>query len=179
VKDMDILEKKKTRTEHKICVLGVEGVGKTSLIRRYTENKFEKGYTGKKQIWKKKDLYVSVVENGPPRSDIITLKIWDWIPRLTEKQSYVNAKGALLVCSLTEKATLISLEYWKDELYKIAGEVPIVVVGNKIDLKSKIKIKRKKLQEMAKKLDAPYIWTSAKSCKNVEFAFHKLAKMLI
>jgi small GTP-binding protein len=179
--DMAILGKKpmEKRTEYKICILGDDEVGKTSLIRRYTENKFEEGYTGQKQIWKKEDLYVSIVEKGLPHSDIIALNIWDWVSRITEKQSYINAKGALLVCDLTDKASLRSLKHWKDELYKVAGEVPIVVVGNKIDLKSKIEIRRKNLQEMAKKFGAPYIWTSAKSGKNVDFAFYKLAKILI
>jgi small GTP-binding protein len=167
------------RTEHKICVLGDFGVGKSSLIRRYTVDKFDVWYKGGRLISKKEELYVSIEENGLPKSDVIGLKVWDWLERLTQKHSYINAKGALLVCNATDKSTLRTLEYWKNELFKIAGEVPIVVVGNKIDLKDEIEIKREDLVEAAVKLNASYIWTSAKTGKNVEEAFYKLAKTLI
>lgn len=170
---------KRNRNEYKICVLGDDEVGKTSLIRRYTENEFEEDYTKRNLISKKDELYVSVEENGLPRSDVIGLNIWDLANDMTMKQSYINTKGALLVCNMTEKIPLHSLEYWKNELYKVAGEVPIVVVGNKIDLKKDIETDKEDLEKAAKKLGAPCIMTSAKSGENVKAAFDKLAKMLI
>lgn len=178
---MGVLDRKKKeiRTEYKISVLGEEGVGKTSLIRRYVENKFEEGNTEQKMISKKEEFYVSIVEEGPPRSDVIALNIWDWTSKITEKQLYINAKGALLVCDMTAKLTLSSLEYWNNELYKVAGKVPVIIVGNKFDLKKEMEVGKKDLVEMVKKLEASYIATSAKSGKNVEYAFYKLAKMLI
>ena len=178
---MDILKRKKGEksTEYKICVLGDDGVGKTSLIRRYVEDKFEEGFSEEKQINKKEELYVSVVENGLPHSDLITLNIWDWISNITQTQSYINSKGALLVCDMTNKSSLRSLEYWKNELYKVAGEVPVIIVGNKFDLKKKMELRKEDLVKYVKKLKASYIGTSTKTGKNVNNAFYKLAKMLI
>jgi len=179
--DMFVLGKKpmEKRIEYKICVLGDEGVGKTSLIRRFVDNKFEEGYTEEKQISKKEEIYVSVEENGLPKSDVIALSIWDWVSSITRKQSYNNAKGALLVSSITEKISLLSLEYWKNELYEVAGKVPIVVAINKGDLRKQRQIEKIDLKNASKKIKAPLIVTSAKSGKNVKKTFYKLAQKLI
>lgn len=167
------------RTEYKICVLGDDGVGKTSLIRRFVDNKFGEGYTEEKQISKKEELYVSVEEEGLPKSDVIALTIWDWVSSITRKQSYNNAKGALLVCSITEKVTLLSLDYWKNELYEVAGKVPVVVAVNKGDLRKQRQIEKGDLKNASKKIKAPLIITSAKTGKNVKRTFYKLAQKLI
>lgn len=167
------------RPVFKICVLGDEGVGKTSLIRKYVEDKFEEGYSIQKQIRKKDELYVSVEEKGLPRSSVIALNIWDLVGNFVMKQAYINAKGALLVCDITEKVSLYTLEYWKTDLFKITGEIPVLVVGNKIDQKDKIRVKHKELKKEAKGLNADAIGTSAKSGQNVKDAFYKMAQMLI
>jgi len=178
---MDILKRKtgEKSTEYKICVLGDDGVGKTSLIRRFVADKFEEGFSEEKQISKKEELYVSVVENGLPHSDLITLNVWDWISNITQTQSYINSKGALLICDMTNKSSLRSLEYWKNELNKVAGEVPVIIVGNKFDLKKEMELSKEDLVKYVKKLKASYMGTSAKTGKNVNNAFYKLAKMLI
>jgi small GTP-binding protein len=178
---MSVLERKKNgkRSEQKICVLGDEGVGKTSLIRRYIENKFEEDFTEEKLISVKNELYVSVLEEGSPRSDVIDLKIWDWIEKMAVKQNYINAKGALLVCDMTDPGTLRSLDYWKDELFNVTGEVPIMIVVNKIDVTDQMNISRSDLQKVIKRFDVSSIGTSAKSGRNVNEAFNSLAKELI
>jgi Ras-related protein Rab-18 len=167
------------RPDYKICVIGDEGVGKSSLIRRYVEDKFEKGYSKEKQISKKDELYVSVEEKGLPIGHVIALNIWDLVGQFVMKQAYINAKGALLVCDVAEKGSLYTLESWKDDLFKTTGEIPIMVVGNKIDQKDKIRIKQKELKKEAKNLNAYGIGTSAKSGKNVKSAFNKLAQKII
>lgn len=170
---------KKQRTEHKVCILGDEGVGKTSLIRRFTENKFEEDFTGQRRIHKTEEIYVSIVEKGLPRSDVITLNIWDLVDDVTRNQALINAKGALLVCDMADKNTLYPVEYWRNELHSKTGEVPVIVVGNKSDLVSETGISEENLKGMAGKLKAPYMLTSAKSGDNVDEVFYRLAKMLL
>ena len=170
---------KKRKTEYKVCVLGDEGVGKTSLIRRFTENVFQEDYAGQKRIHKAEELYVSIVEKGLPRSDVITLNIWDLVGDVTMNQALINAKGALLVCDMGDKNTLYPVEYWRNELFSKAGEVPVIVVGNKTDLYSETGISEENLKGMAGKLKAPYMLTSAKNGDNVDEVFYRLAKMLL
>ena len=177
---MGLFKKKgKRRTEYKMCVLGDEGVGKTSLIRQFTENCFEEEFTGQKQICKTDELYVSIVDKGIPRSDVITLNIWDLVGSVTMNQALINARGALLVCDMADKNTLYPVEYWRNELFSKSGEVPVIVVGNKIDLDSDAGISEENLKGMAGKLKAPYMLTSSKSGQNVDQIFYRLAKMLL
>jgi small GTP-binding protein len=167
------------RLRLKICVLGDEGVGKTSLIRRYVEDKFEEDYKKEKRISVIPELYVSVEEKGLPRSEVVTLNIWDLVGDLTMKQAYINAKGAILMCDLSEKVSLYTLEYWTTDLFKITGDIPVLIVGNKYDLKDDLKITGKELKKESKKLNAPYTWVSAKTGKNVKDTFYKMAQMMI
>jgi GTP-binding nuclear protein Ran len=170
---------KERRTSYKICVIGDEGVGKTSLIRRYAEDKFEEGYTKQKQINLIDELYVAIEDKGLPKSNVIALNIWDLIGNITMRQSYINAKGALLVFDSTEKVSLYTLEYWTEDLFKISGKIPVLVVGTKNDLIDDIKINDKELKKEAKKLEAAYFRTSAKTGVNVKEAFYKMAQMLM
>jgi small GTP-binding protein len=167
------------RPRFKMCVIGDEGVGKSSIIRRYVEDKFEEGYSREQRISVIQEMYVSVEEKGLPRSEVITLNIWDLVGGITQKQAYINAQGAILVCDLTEKVSLYTLEYWTTDLFKITGEIPVLVVGNKYDLKSELKVDGKELKKESKKLNASHTWASAKSGENVKEAFYKLAQMMI
>ena len=178
---MGILKRKpkKQRTAYKVCVLGDEGVGKTSLIRRFTEDKFDEECGGQRQIYKTDELYVSIVEKGLPRSDVITLNIWDLVGNVTMNQALINAKGALLVCDMADRGTLYPVEYWRNELYSKSGEVPVIVVGNKTDLIPESGISEGNLKGMAGKLKAPYMLASAKNGQNVDKIFYRLAKMIL
>jgi small GTP-binding protein len=167
------------RPRFKICVIGDKGVGKTSLIRRYVENKFDEKYTREQRISVIPELYVSVEEKGLPKSEVITLNIWDLVGDITMKQAYINAKGAILVCDLTEKISLYTLEYWTTDLFKITGDIPVLVVGNKYDLKEELKVDAKELKKESNKLNASHTWASAKTGQNVKEAFYKLAQMMI
>lgn len=170
---------KKRKTVYKVCVLGDPGVGKTSLIRRFTENKFDEDFQGQKQIFKADELYVSIVEKGLPRSDVITLNIWDLVDNVAMNQAMINAKGALLVCDVTDRGTLYPIEYWRNQLYEKSGKVPVIVVGTKMDRASENTITEDNLKGMAGKLKAPYMLASAKTGKNVDEIFYSLAKMLL
>jgi GTP-binding nuclear protein Ran len=167
------------RPVFKICVIGDEGVGKSSLIRRYVDDKFDEGYSIEKQIRRKDELYVSVEEKGLPRSNVIALNIWDLVGNFIMKQAYINAKGAILVCDVSEKVSLYTLEYWKTDLFKITGEIPLLVVGNKTDLKDNLRVKQKELKKESKKLNADSIGVSAKTGEHVKDAFYMLAQKLI
>jgi GTPase SAR1 family protein len=59
--------------------------------------------------------------------------------------------------------------------------VPVVILGNKIDLVSNIGevIDRDELKDYADKIGSKYIETSAKSGDNVQKAFVELTKMIV
>lgn len=155
----------------KICLLGDGEVGKTSLIRRYVLDIFDDQYIqtfGAKVSKKVLDL-----------EDVnLTLMIWDVLGQKTQKALhstyYAGANGAFLVCDMTRPETLEHLHHWVEDLQEVAGNIPIIVIGNKCDLE--MKIDRLDLQRFATELGTPMLLTSARTGEGVEEAFQALGQ---
>ncbi|NYT12255.1 MAG: GTP-binding protein [Methanomassiliicoccales archaeon] len=157
----------------KICLLGDGGVGKTSLVRRYVLDMFSDEYIktfGTKVS--KKVLDLGEVE--------LTLMIWDVLGQKVStlhEAYYKGAYGALLVCDLTREETVRSLERWRDDLYQVIGEKPLVIVANKSDLERGVT--EDILIEVAGSLGQDFTITSAKSGEGVDDAFHELGRKMM
>ncbi|HUT27072.1 MAG TPA: Rab family GTPase [Methanomassiliicoccales archaeon] len=155
----------------KICLLGDGEVGKTSLIRRYVLDIFDDQYIqtfGAKVSKKVLDL-----------EDVnLTLMIWDVLGQKTQKALhttyYAGANGAFLVCDMTRPETLEHLRHWVDDLQEVAGDIPIIVVGNKCDLE--MKIDPLDLQHFATEIRTPMLLTSALTGEGVQEAFQALGQ---
>jgi len=75
----------------------------------------------------------------------------------------VGTKGAIIVCDLTRKSTFDSVKVWVSSLFEVTGEVPVIIIGNKNDLKEKHEIKKEDVMALGKGYDAPTFLTSAKT----------------
>jgi small GTP-binding protein len=162
----------------KICVVGEAAVGKTSLIRRFVLDKFD-------------DRYISTIGTKTSAKDIkitlnrkgfyLTLQIWDILGlrcfSKLQKRAYKGAKGAFIVIDITRRETLRSFGDWLVSLYKVAGEIPVVVLGNKNDVEAEIG--RDEIEKVAMEYGFPYYITSARTGENVKEAFHTLGKLLV
>ena len=80
---------------------------------------------------------------------------------------------------MTRKNTILDSEDWANNLLDITGEIPIVFLANKIDLKDKASITEEDMKELADKFKAPYFFTSAKTGVNVNPSFHSLGKLML
>ena len=103
------------KVSKKIVVLGDPAVGKTSLIRRFVINAFDDKYLttiGAKIVKKEVQL-----RSGGAKPDIdVTLMIWDVAGQKTlgnVKQAYYRgSEGAIIVCDITRRETLLSTIDW-------------------------------------------------------------------
>ncbi len=167
----------------KICLVGDVGVGKTSMIRRYVLDVFDDKYIatiGTKVT--KKEIEAKNAKTGETQK--VVLLIWDIMgqPSFREvlREAYFyGAEGALAVCDLTSKESLGELRYWIKAMTSTTGEIPIVFLGNKYDLKDDVRIESKDLEVFAMKHGAPALLTSAKTGYNVENAFATLVDMIL
>jgi small GTP-binding protein len=168
----------------KVCFLGDNHVGKTSLIRKYVFEEFDDKYlmtVGTKVT--KRELKLEMPEYD--RIFNMTMMIWDIIGDLHYRQilhhSYLyGASGAFIVCDITRPETIKNLHEWAASLHSHGDEgIPFIVMVNKSDLIQGQNFDRKTLQEISKTYKSPWLLTSAKTGANVEQAFINLSRMMI
>ncbi len=167
--------------KRKVLLLGDGAVGKTSMIRRFVVDKFSDDYIttiGTKVT--KKDLRIE----APGKVTDVTFMIWDVLGQKgyknIQESSFQGAKGALLVYDVSRVDTLRSAkEYWIPHLLDITKAIPIVLVGNKIDLSKDRAGARMDLEDAMEELRVNGFLSSAKTGESVEASFVCLAKHVI
>ncbi|MGE5602670.1 MAG: Rab family GTPase [Nitrososphaerales archaeon] len=164
----------------KICLLGDYAVGKTSLVRRFVYNLFEDKYLS--TIGVKVSRKVVAVPRG---DDVIELVVMLWDLAGSEefdsvRASYLRgAAGALLVCDVTQRATLDAISGYADQMRAVNPHAVIVLAGNKQDLAEQRMLSEDELVRVAAALRAGYFPTSAKTGAGVEEAFRHLGRLSI
>ena len=162
--------------QKKICLLGDFAVGKTSLVRRFVEGRFDDKYlsTIGVKISRKVVLY---------DTNTVNLLLWDLAGGDDFSQagaSYLRgAAGALIVCDLTRRETLETFSYYSQQLRSLKVDAALVLLGNKVDLTAEHTITEAEIQAIATTINAPYLLTSAKTGQCVEEAFQQLTARLI
>ncbi len=164
----------------KVCLVGEFAVGKTSLVNRYVHNVFEDRYfvTIGAKITK-----TELTSVGKDRHRV-TMTVWDIMGEkgfreLLREAYFEGTQGIVAVSDLTRPETLEELEGWISSVYRIAGKVPLVVVGNKADLEDDIQVRLEDVARFARKHSCSHVITSAKTGENVELAFKSIAKGLL
>ncbi|NVM54167.1 MAG: GTP-binding protein [Candidatus Helarchaeota archaeon] len=163
----------------KLCVLGDGAVGKTSLIIRHVDKRFEEDY--KPTIGFDIALKTMKVEEGGIEAELL---IWDIAGQaIFEKirEEYLQGtNGALILFDLTRKETYDHVKDWLKELTTFAGKVPFAIIGNKSDLSDQRVISEEDGNKITEELEGlEYIETSAKTGEQVEQAFENIIKEIL
>ncbi len=175
------------KMKKKVCLLGDAAVGKTSLIRRYVFDEFDDKYIttlGAKVSKKEINIEYSKNLEKPIQVNMI-LSIWDIIGQKDESAARVRpvyfsgGNGALVICDITRKETFENIPNWVSTFFKVTQSVPIVVLGNKIDLYRNAEVFYEDLEKFSKKNNLPVFITSARTNNNVQQAFYKLTELMV
>lgn len=159
--------------QKKVCLLGDFSVGKTSLIRRFVEGRFDEKYLT--------TVGVAVSRKRLTYSDYSTnLLIWDLAGGRDHSQTgyLTGVSGGLIVCDLTRRVTLAAYREYAGQLRAINPDVQIVLLANKSDLIDDRSITNEELSAIAGELAAPWLVTSARTGDEVDHAFSLLADLL-
>ncbi len=156
-------KKEKIDKEVKVILLGECGVGKTNIISRYTEDKFDEdsiSTTGSSYIMK-----IVTKDNVNYR-----LNLWDTAGqekfRAITKMFLQEANIILLVYSIIEETTFDNLNYWYNTVIDNCGtDVVICIVGNKYDLFCEEVVSEEEAKKFAKEKNAIFKFVSAKKDK--------------
>jgi len=171
------------RVKVKLCLVGDSGVGKTSLIRRYVLDMFDDLYIqtlGAKVT--KKTIMLPVYNPGPPLEVVIT--IWDVMGNagfreLLKESYFYGCQGILAVADVTQRATLEDLDGWIDRAWDVAGDVPVHILVNKVDIEEGHAVAPDRVKAFSEAYGSPYLFTSAKRGDNVGRAFDDLARRIV
>jgi small GTP-binding protein len=160
--------------QKKVCMVGVFGTGKTSLVQRFVHSVFSQRYlstVGVKIDRKQLEL------DGTP----ITLVLWDLAGRDKHEDitaSYLRGAHAVLyVADGTRKETCEQLPEMRALVRGAAGDVPAVLALNKSDLIESWALAPGEEKALAAEWDL--VRTSAKSGSGVEEVFLRLARVTL
>ncbi|MFX1553564.1 MAG: GTP-binding protein [Promethearchaeota archaeon] len=164
----------------KFVIIGDHEVGKTSIIRRFVENKYTEDYRatiGLNVLSHTFEFFGN--EIGVTLYDLGAQKFF----KRFRKVYYSGAQAAFLVFDLTDRKTFDNVLSWFEELKLFTPEedIPIVIVGNKSDLVENRKVFYQEGAKLAnnlsqrEKIKLSYIETSALTGSNVEDAFNLIS----
>ena len=164
----------------KITVIGDGGVGKTSLIQKFTNETFTKDYI--KTIGAQFSVFDKEIEG-----DKVKLLFWDIAGQddfnFLRPAFFKDSRAAIVVCSLENNKlgedSFKHIKNWVKDIFSYCGEIPVVVCANKVDLVDEQKIDTSKCAELVKKNDfLGYFITSAKTGQGVVEAFNSIIENL-
>lgn len=165
----------------KVCLFGDGGVGKTTLVNRYLTGVFKTN----SQITIGVDFHVKKLELEGKR---ITLQIWDFAGedrfRFLLPSYVIGASGGIFMYDITRYSSLKNFDAWFDIFKKgytgDKNQMPVVMVGGKLDLEYRRTVSSNEALEIAKKHNLyGYIECSSKDGENVEEIFQEIAKLMM
>jgi small GTP-binding protein len=164
----------------KITVIGDGGVGKTSLIKKFTKGTFEKDYI--KTTGAQFSRYDKEIDE-----DIINLIFWDIAGqddfKFLHPLFYKESRACIIVYSLEENDlgndSFKHVKNWYNELKKYCGDIPVVLFANKVDLVNENDLNELEIQNLVKEYNfLGYYITSAKTGQGVIDAFNAIIEKL-
>eukprot|EP01087_Luapelamoeba_hula_P006219 TRINITY_DN162_c0_g1_i1.p1 TRINITY_DN162_c0_g1~~TRINITY_DN162_c0_g1_i1.p1 ORF type:complete len:215 (+),score=49.12 TRINITY_DN162_c0_g1_i1:64-708(+) len=158
----------------KLILVGDGGVGKTTFVKRHLTGEFEKKYVATLGV---------EVHPLPFTTNFgqIVFNCWDTAGQ--EKFGglrdgyYIQGQAAIIMFDVTARLTYKNVPNWHRDLVRVCENIPIVLVGNKVDVKER-KVKAKAITFHRKK-NLQYYDVSAKSNYNFEKPYLYLARKLL
>jgi len=115
----------------KVILLGDSGVGKSSIINRYVNDRFVENNMQTIGV----DLFTKVATVG---ESCVTLQIWDTGGqerfRALRTPFYRGADCAILVYGKDNPKSILNLSHWRSEFIKHAGNAPVLIARNKTEI---------------------------------------------
>lgn len=157
----------------KLVLVGDGGTGKTTFVKRHLTGEFEKKYIATLGV----EVHPLTFYTNYGK---IIFNCWDTAGQ--EKFGglrdgyYIQGQCAIIMFDVTSRVTYKNVPNWHRDLIRVCENIPIVLCGNKVDVKER-KVKAKTITFHRKK-NLQYYDISAKSNYNFEKPFLWLARKL-
>lgn len=172
--NLSLMEQQQYALQAKLVLVGDGGVGKTTFVKRHQTGEFERKYIPTLGV------QVSQLSLFTTRGQIM-YNIWDTAGQERfgglREGYYLEASCAIIMFDVTSPATYRNVNTWHRDLTRVCPNIPIVLVGNKIDIRER-KVPPKRVT-FHKKNNMRYFEVSAKSNYHFEMPFLSLARSLL
>ncbi|MFW9901678.1 MAG: Rab family GTPase [Candidatus Thorarchaeota archaeon] len=165
----------------KVVFFGDGGVGKTTLINRYLTGVFKSDSV----ITIGVDFHVKKVEIAGKQ---VSLQIWDFAGedrfRFLLPSYVLGASGGIFMFDITRYTSLRNFKDWI-EIFKQGykgdnHQLPVLMVGSKLDLEYKRAVLRDEAFEIAKEHNLfGYMECSSKDGRNVGDIFQEISRLML
>mmetsp|Transcript_28017 Transcript_28017/g.38741 ORF Transcript_28017/g.38741 Transcript_28017/m.38741 type:complete len:225 (+) Transcript_28017:150-824(+) len=158
----------------KLVLVGDGGTGKTTFVKRHLTGEFDKKYEPTMGV------EVHPLDFTTNRGEI---RFFCWDTAGQEKFGglrdgyYIHGQCAIIMFDVTSRLTYKNIPYWHRDLCRVCENIPIVLCGNKVDVKNR-QVRPKQVVFHRKK-NLQYYEISAKSNYNFEKPFLYLARKLV
>lgn len=158
-------------------IFGTTGVGKSSIVLRFVTDTFTEEYLStiedsyrKTCFYDGKSIYLEILDTAGQEEFSSARDGW-----VREGNAFI------LVYSVTSASSFLEIEEHHRNIMLVHDndKVPIVLVGNKIDLAHERQVSTEDGQKLAKMYGIPFVETSALEGTNCDFAFHEAIRLIL
>lgn len=160
----------------KIILLGDTGVGKSCILLRLKDDRFEPLHDVTVGV----TFSIQMISIG---SESIKLQLWDTagqeIFRSITRSYFRDSSCAIIVYDVTKRDTFDHIQGWINDVKELApANCLIAIVGNKIDLKQQRSIPTEEAEQFAQDHGCAFFETSAATGENVKTVFEECTMMI-
>ncbi|XP_061700305.1 ras-related protein Rab-15-like [Syngnathoides biaculeatus] len=161
----------------RILLLGDSGVGKTCMLRRFTDKEFDTGHISTIGVdFKMKTLEIDGIK--------VRVQIWDTAGQeryqTITKQYYRRAQGIIFVYDITSESSFQHIVKWATDVDEYAPEkVQRILVGNKSDDEGRRRVTKEEGSKLAERYGMDFFETSASTSNNIEKSFTRVTELVL
>ncbi|XP_056282352.1 ras-related protein Rab-15-like isoform X1 [Pseudoliparis swirei] len=160
-----------------LLMLGDSGVGKTCMLRRFTESYFDHSHISTIGVdFKMRTLEVDGIK--------VRVQIWDTAGQeryqTITKQYYRRAQGIIFVYDITSESSFQHIVKWASDVDEFApDEVRTILVGNKSDEELRRQVPKDQGSKLAESYGMEFFETSASTSSNISEAFTRVTELVL
>ena len=162
----------------KLVIIGDSGVGKSNYLYRFVEGDFCPVHEATVGFdYKSKICYLPNVKKK------VKFQIWDTAGQekymSINKNLFQRVQGIILMYDISVEKSYENLSKWMTLVRQLANGIPLILIGNKIDLENIRKVSKEKGEAFANNNNIDFFESSGKSGVNVEESFIFLGEQII
>ncbi|XP_044231107.1 ras-related protein Rab-15-like [Thunnus albacares] len=161
----------------RLLMLGDSGVGKTCMLRRFTESEFDPTHISTIGVdFKMKTLEIDGIK--------VRVQIWDTAGQeryqTITKQYYRRAQGIIFVYDITNEPSFQHIAKWASDVDECAPDkVQRILVGNKSDEEPMRRVTKTEGSKLAETYGMDFFETSASTGSNISESFTRVTELVL